>query len=119
VRDLGDSAIHRDAITTAVNSGSDQAIEFIFRSEGLKAMMESVEIQNPFRMFVFRRINIAKYVDTPALTVLMSTKVVDGMSPNQSPRQMSEEIPGGRTVIGNPTTSISPIPLAMLLPTAM
>jgi hypothetical protein len=117
--DLVVSAIHREAMTSAINTDSDQAIEFIFRSEGLKAMMESVEIPNPFRMFVFRRINIAKKVDTPALAVLITTNVVDGISPSQSPTHMREEIPGGRTVIGNPTTSIGPIPLAIFLPTAM
>jgi hypothetical protein len=102
-----------------MNTGSDQAIEYIFNSDGLKAMIANVEIAIGVRMFAFFKINIAKNVDTPALTVFISTKDADGMSPSQSPTQMSEEIPGGRTVIGKPTTSSVPIPLAMFLPTAM
>ena len=118
-RDLGESAIHNATMTSAMNTGSDQAIEYIFNSDGLKAMIANVEIAIGVRMFAFFKINIAKNVDTPALTVFISTKDADGMSPSQSPTQMSEEIPGGRTVIGKPTTSSVPIPLAIFLPTAM
>jgi hypothetical protein len=119
VIDLGESEIHSATITSAMNTGSDQAIEYIFNSDGLKAMMANVEIAIGVRMFAFFKINIAKYVDTPALTVFMSTKDADGIRPSQSPTQISDEIPGGRTVIGRPTTSSVPIPLAMFLPTAM
>ena len=118
-RDLGESAIHSATMTSAMNTGSDQAIEYIFNSDGLKAMIANVEIAIGVRMFAFFKINIAKKVDTPALTVFISTKDADGISPSQSPKQISDEIPGGRTVIGKPTTSSVPIPLAMFLPTAM
>jgi hypothetical protein len=102
-----------------MNTGSDQAIEYIFNSDGLNAMMANAEIEIGVRMFAFSNINIAKNVDTPALTVFISTKDVEGNNPSQSPTQISDEIPGGRTVIGKPTTSSRPIPLAMFLPTAM
>jgi hypothetical protein len=102
-----------------MNTGSDQAIEYIFNSDGLKAMMANVEIAVGVRMFDFFKINIAKNVDMPALTVFTTTKDAEGISPSQSPTQISDEIPGGRTVIGRPTTSSVPIPLAILLPTAM
>ena len=118
-RDLGESAIHNAATTRAMNTGSDQAIEYIFNSDGLNAMMANAEIVIGVRIFAFSKINIAKNVDTPALTAFISTKEVEGNSPSQSPKQISDEIPGGRTVIGNPTTSSGPIPLAMFLPTAM
>ena len=118
-RDLGESAIHNAATTRAMNTGSDQAIEYIFNSDGLKAMIANVEIAIGVRMFAFFKINIAKNVETPALTVFMNTKDAEGISPSQSPTQISDEIPGGRTVIGRPTTSSVPIPLAMFLPTAM
>ena len=117
--DLAVSAIHSATTTRAINTGSDQAIEYIFNSDGLKAMIANVEIATGVRMFAFFKINIAKNVDTPALTVFISTKDADGISPTQSPKQISDESPGGRTVIGKPTTSSVPIPLAMLLPTAM
>jgi hypothetical protein len=91
----------------------------MLRSEGLKAMTDNVEIAKLFRIFAFFKINIAKNTDAPALTVLISTKVVEGIRPSQSPRHIKAEIPGGRTVIGNPTTSRAPIPLAMFRPTAM
>lgn len=116
---LGESAIQSPATTSAINTGSDQAIEYMLRSEGLKAMMESVKIANCFRTFAFFKINIAKKVDIPALAVLISTKVVEGTSPNQSPKHISAETPGGRTVICSPTTSRTPPPLAMFRPTAM
>ena len=119
VIDLGESAIHSATITSAMNTGSDQAIEYIFNSDGLKAMMANVEVKVGVRMFAFFKINMAKYVDMPALTVLMTTKDAEGIRPSQSPTQISDEIPGGRTVIGRPTTSSVPIPLAILLPTAM
>ena len=119
VSDLGESEIHSAATTRAINTGSDQAIEYIFNSDGLNAMMANAEIVIGVRIFVFSKINIAKNVDTPALTAFISTKDVEGNSPSQSPKQISDEIPGGRTVIGNPTTSSGPIPLAMFLPTAM
>jgi len=116
---LGESAIQSVATTSAINTGSDQAIEYKLRSDGLKAMISNVEITMLVRTFAFFKINIAKNVDTPALIVLISTKVVEGISPSQSPKQISDEIPGGRTVIGNPTTSMTPIPLAIFRPTAM
>jgi hypothetical protein len=119
VIDLGESEIHSAATTRAMNTGSDQAIEYIFNSDGLKAMMANVEIAIGVRMFAFFKINIAKNVDVPALSVFITINDVDGISPSQSPMHIRKEIPGGRTVIGRPTTSSVPIPLAMLLPTAM
>ena len=119
VNDLGESAIHSATMTSAMNTGSDQAIEYIFNSDGLNAMMANAEIEIGVQMFAFFKINIAKNVETPALTAFISTKEVEGNSPSQSPTQISDEIPGGRTVIGRPTTSSVPIPLAILLPTAM
>jgi hypothetical protein len=119
VNDLGEREIHSAATTRAMNTGSDQAIEYIFNSDGLKAMMANVEIAIGVRMFAFFKINIAKNVDVPALSVFITINDVDGISPSQSPMHIRKEIPGGRTVIGRPTTSSVPIPLAMLLPTAM
>jgi hypothetical protein len=119
VIDLGESEIHSATITSAMNTGSDQAIEYIFNSDGLNAMTVNAAITNGFRMFALSKINIAKNVDVPALSVFITINDVDGISPSQSPMHIRKEIPGGRTVIGRPTTSSVPIPLAMLLPTAM
>ena len=60
VIDLGESEIHSAATTRTMNTGSDQAIEYIFNSDGLKAMMANVEIAIGVRMFAFFKINIAK-----------------------------------------------------------
>jgi hypothetical protein len=58
VNDLGEREIHSAATTSAMNTGSDQAIEYIFKSDGLNAMMANAEIVIGVRMFAFSKINL-------------------------------------------------------------
>ena len=58
--DLVVSAIHREAMTSAINTDSDQAIEDILRSDGLNATIDNAETSKVFWIFDILKINIAK-----------------------------------------------------------
>ena len=58
--DLDVIAIHREAITSAINTDSDQAIEDIFKSDGLNAIIDNAATSKLLRMFDILKINIAK-----------------------------------------------------------
>ena len=55
--DLDVSAIHREAMTSATNTDSDQAIEDMLRSDGLNATTDNAAISKVFRMFDIFKIN--------------------------------------------------------------
>jgi hypothetical protein len=58
--DLVVSAIHREAMTSAINTDSDQAIEDILRSDGLNATTDNAAASKVFWIFDILKINIAK-----------------------------------------------------------
>lgn len=103
---------------TAINGGSDQAIEYCHNNAGLKATNAVVAFMSACS--VSARFDSAYVTITTmkAQVAFRSNKNKFALNPTEIPIAISAESPGGRTVIGNPVTSSKPRPFAMLVPTA-